>query len=48
MKKYLALALASACFTPFSQNIKIPVDTTIVTSHNVTIKNQVVSYNATT
>lgn len=48
MKKYLSLAFAITCFTAFSQNIKIPVDTTIVTSHNVTIKNQVVSYNATT
>ena len=48
MKKYLAIAFTITCFTAFSQNIKIPVDTTIVTSHSVTIKNQVISYNATT
>ena len=48
MKKYLALIIAMTCFTSISQNIKIPVDTTIVTSHNVTIKNQAISYLATT
>ena len=48
MKKYLAIAFIITCFTAFSQNIKIPVDTTIVTSHSVTIKDQVISYNATT
>ena len=48
MKKYLAIAFTIIYFTAFSQNIKIPVDTTIVTSHSVTIKNQIVSYTATT
>ncbi|NCO64848.1 MAG: carboxypeptidase [Flavobacteriales bacterium] len=48
MKKYLFLFFTLSVCTVFSQNIKIPVDTTVVTSHTLTIKNQLISYLATT
>jgi len=48
MKKYLFLFFTLSVCNVFSQNIKIPVDTTVVTSHTLTIKNQLISYLATT
>ena len=47
MKMYLSLLLTISISTVFSQNIKIPIDTTVVTSHNSTINNELISYKAT-
>ncbi|MFH6770165.1 carboxypeptidase [Gaetbulibacter aquiaggeris] len=48
MKKYLSIFLIISVCPIFSQNIKIPTDTTVVTLHTLSIKNQVISYQATT
>jgi carboxypeptidase C (cathepsin A) len=48
MKKYLAILLILSAFPMFSQNIKIPADTTVVTLHTLNIKNQTIAYQATT
>ena len=48
MKKYLAILLILSAFPIFSQNIKIPADTTVVTLHTLNIKNQTIAYQATT
>lgn len=45
---YASLLLALITSTSFGQKISIPVDTTVVTSHEVTIKGQKISYTATT
>ena len=48
--KLKLLFLFAACFSliGFSQDLKIPVDTTFVTNHTTTIKGQSVTYKATT
>ncbi|HEY5689434.1 MAG TPA: carboxypeptidase [Yeosuana sp.] len=48
MKKYLSIFLIISVCSVFSQNIKIPSDTTVVTLHTLSIKNQAISYQATT
>ncbi|MFD0975620.1 S10 family peptidase [Salinimicrobium gaetbulicola] len=49
MKKFYALLLLSIIpLTSFSQKIPIPVDTTVVSNHEVTINGQKISYTATT
>jgi carboxypeptidase C (cathepsin A) len=47
MKQILSLVLTISVCSVFSQNIKIPADTTVTTSHTITIKNQLISYKAT-
>ena len=46
MKKILLIACCISAYCVNSQNIKIPADTTVVTTHTVTIKNQLISYKA--
>ena len=48
MKKFLSILLIISVGPIFSQIIKIPVDTVVVTSHSLTIKNQLISYQAIT
>jgi carboxypeptidase C (cathepsin A) len=48
MKVLLSIFLAFSSILTYSQNLKIPVDTMVVTSHTTTIKNTSISYNATT
>ncbi|MEC3907699.1 carboxypeptidase [Tamlana sp. 2201CG12-4] len=48
MKNCLILAFSLTSIFVFSQNLKIPTDTVIVTSHSATIKNKAISYTATT
>ena len=47
MKKLFLLVFSITTTSIFSQNIKIPTDTTVTTLHSITIKNQVISYKAT-
>ncbi|WP_166964374.1 S10 family peptidase [Yeosuana marina] len=47
MKKILLFVFIISVCSVFSQNIKIPADTTVTTSHTITIKNQIISYKAT-
>ncbi|WP_142786442.1 S10 family peptidase [Changchengzhania lutea] len=48
MKNSLSFLLSILTLVAFSQNIKIPVDTMVVTTHNTTIKGVNFSYTATT
>src|SRR5690606_40426015 len=50
MKKISCLAILLAFFHAkvTAQNVEIPVDTTVVTSHRVNIKGQRIDYTATT
>ncbi|WP_339918115.1 S10 family peptidase [Yeosuana marina] len=47
MKKILLFVFIISVCSAFSQNIKIPADTAVTTSHTITIKNQIISYKAT-
>ena len=47
-KNYALLLLCVISFSGFSQKISIPVDTTVVTNHEVTINGQKIAYTATT
>jgi carboxypeptidase C (cathepsin A) len=47
MKKILLLVFTISVCSVFSQTIKIPADTTVTTSHTITIKNQLISYKST-
>ncbi|GGK15375.1 carboxypeptidase [Yeosuana aromativorans] len=46
MKKILLIVFCISVYSVNSQNIKIPADTSVVTTHTVTIKNQLISYKA--
>jgi carboxypeptidase C (cathepsin A) len=48
MKHFLSLFLTFSTIFTYSQNLKIPVDTMVVTTHTSTIKNTSINYNATT
>lgn len=48
MKNYFSIALFLLSNFVFSQSLKIPIDTMVVTNHNTTIKNNTVTYKATT
>tara|TARA_R110000868_G_scaffold149555_5_gene372051 strand:+ start:4018 stop:5502 length:1485 start_codon:yes stop_codon:yes gene_type:complete len=47
MKNFLTLVLTLITYSSFSQNLKIPADTTVITSHTLVTKNQIISYKAT-
>lgn len=48
MKKTVLLLFFFGTFLSYSQSRKIPIDTTVVTTHNTTVKGQSFSYTATT
>ena len=48
MKHYFTVLLLLISFFGFSQTLKIPKDTMVVTNHTTTIKNIPISYKATT
>ncbi len=48
MKHYFTVLLLLISFFGFSQTLKIPKDTMVVTNHTTTIKNTPISYKATT
>jgi carboxypeptidase C (cathepsin A) len=48
MKLHFLFALALCCLFSFSQDLKIPADTSLVTNHTTTIKGQSITYKAMT
>ena len=48
MKKIFTLFCALITFSSFAQQVKVPVDTTVVTNHSVTIKGKNINYSAQT
>ena len=48
MKKIFTLICALITFSSFAQQVKVPVDTTVVTNHSVTIKGKNINYSAQT
>ena len=48
MKYFYSFALSFICIVGFSQNLKIPTDTSYITSHSTKIKGQTVNYTAET
>ncbi len=48
MKKFFSLLFLAGVLTSYGQSRTIPVDTTVVTTHNTTVKGQSFSYTATT